>query len=99
MITKTKKLNLSRHELTLGRTIRSIRLCDEVKQIDFATTLGVTQSYLSDLECDRKEISPQKAGQFAEILGYSKKQFIRLALQDSLRRKGLYYSIDLKEAV
>lgn len=99
MITKTsKKINLISGPLTLGKTIRSIRLCDEMKQSDFALRLGVTLSYLSDLECDRKEVSPQKASQFADMLGYSRKQFIRLAVQDSLRRQGLHYEIDVREA-
>ena len=99
MITKTmQKLNNITGDLTLGKAIKSIRLCDEIKQGDFAIKLGVTQSYLSDLENDRKEVSSLKAALFAEILGHSKKQFIRLALQDSLRRKGLHYDIDLRDA-
>jgi len=100
MTTKTMKtLNaITGGELTLGKTIRSIRLCDDITQGDFAKRLKVTQSYLSDLENDRKEVSPQKAAEFAQILGYSKKQFIRLAIQDGLRRKGLNYDIDVRDA-
>jgi len=100
MITRTmKKLNdITGASLTLGKAIRAIRLCEEIKQGEFADTLKVTQSYLSDLENDRKEISPQKAAQFADTLGQSKKQFIRLAIQDGLRRKGLCYEIDIKDA-
>ncbi len=93
-----KKLSVMRGELTLGKAIRSIRLCDKIKQGDFAVLLNVTQSYLSDLENDRKEVSPQKAAAFANLLGYSEKQFIRLALQDSLRRKGFFYEINLRDA-
>ena len=60
--------------------------------------LEVTQSYLSDIENDRKEVSPQKAAEFAKILGYSEKQFIRLAVQDALRRKGFHYEIEIRDA-
>lgn len=84
--------------LTLGRALRSLRLCEEISQSDFAKKLCVTQSYLSDLEHDRKEISPQKAAEFAKILKQSEKQFVRLTLQDLLRRKGLNYEIELHEA-
>jgi transcriptional regulator with XRE-family HTH domain len=99
MATKTmKKLNTLSGNLTLGKTIRAIRLCDEIKQGDFAARLNVTQSYLNDLENDRKEISLQKAAELAEMLGQSKKQFIRLAIQDSLHKKGLYYDIELRDA-
>lgn len=97
-IRATRRLHSMRGDLTLGKAIKSIRLGEEAKQSDFADKLGVTQSYLSDIECDRKEVSPQKACELAKKLGYSKKQFIRLAIQDSLRRKGLHYEIELREA-
>lgn len=84
--------------LTLGEAIRAIRQCDEIKQIDFAKKLGVTKSYLSDLENDRKEVSPKKAAEFARILGDSEKQFVRLAIQDTLERQGLHYEVHLNAA-
>ncbi|MFT3741616.1 MAG: helix-turn-helix transcriptional regulator [Gammaproteobacteria bacterium] len=85
-------------ELTLGKAIRAIRLGEDIKQSDFAKMIHVTQSYLSDLENDRKEVSPQKAAEIARILGYSEKQFIRLAVQDGLRRKGFHYEIEVRDA-
>ena len=84
--------------LTLGKAIRSIRLCEETKQGDFAKRLRVAQSYLSDLENDRKEVSPSKAVEFARILGQSEKQFIRLSLQDALHRQGIEYDVDIRDA-
>lgn len=80
--------------LTLGKAIRAIRLSQDKKQGDFAKQLQVTQSYLSDLENDRKEVSSQKALGFARIL----KQFVRLALQDALHRQGIHYDIELSDA-
>lgn len=46
MITKTmSKLNsITGGELTLGKAIKAIRLCEEINQGDFAKTLEVTQS-------------------------------------------------------
>lgn len=44
------------------------------------------------------EVSPQKAAEFAKILRQSEKQFIRLAVQDALRRKGLNYDIEIRDA-
>ena len=35
---------------SLGKTIKTIRLCDEMTQKQFADFLGITVSYLSDLE-------------------------------------------------
>lgn len=84
--------------LSLGKAIKSIRLSDDFKQGEFAKKLGVTQSYLSDLEHERKEVSAQKSAEFARILGQSEKQFIRLALQDALVRQGFRYEIDIHDA-
>ena len=99
MSTKAAKaLKKMAGDLTLGKALRAIRLSDEMSQGELAAMLEVTQSYLSDLEHDRKEVSPQKAVAFAEILGHSEKQFIRLAIQDSLRRKGLPYEVEIRDA-
>ena len=84
--------------LTLGKAISAIRKADEITQANFATTLGVSTQYLCDLEHDRKEVSPQKAATFAHKIGYSEKQFVRLAIQDTLARQGMNYLVELKEA-
>ena len=84
--------------LTLGRTLRSIRLGEEDSQTDFAKKLGVSVQYLCDLEHDRKIVSPKKAKNFAKIVGYSQEQFIALAIQDSLERDGIYMLVELKAA-
>lgn len=68
--------------LTLGDSINSIRLCDELTLKEFAEKLGISASYLSDIEHGRKFVSPKKAYEYAEKLGYSSTEFVRLALQD-----------------
>lgn len=84
---------------SLGKTIRTIRLCDEETLKKFSETLGVTVSYLSDLENDRKIVSPKKAYEYAEKLGYSTKEFVRLALQDEanqfMEEKGFHANVML----
>ncbi len=84
---------------SLGKTIKTIRLCDEMTQKQFADILGVTVSYLSDLENGRKIASPKKAYEYAETLGYSAKEFVRLALQDEtnsfMATKGLHANVML----
>jgi transcriptional regulator with XRE-family HTH domain len=81
--------------LTLGMVIRSTRLGEEMTQAGFARLLGVTPSYLCDLEKDRKSVSPARAARFAKALGYSERQYVRLALQDALRRAGLSYTVEI----
>ena len=99
MSIKAKKyLESENGPLTLGRTIRSIRLAEEESQIDFSKKLGVSTQYLCDLEHDRKIVSPKKAKNFAIILGYSQEQFIALAIQDSLVHDGIHLLVELKAA-
>lgn len=75
--------------LTLGRFIASIRKGEGMDLLTFGKLLGISRSHLSDLENGRKPVSAELAAQYAKKLGYSEKQFIRLALQDSLNRQGL----------
>lgn len=91
-------LEKERGRLTLGRTIRSIRLGEGESQTNFALKLGVSNQYLCDLEHDRKNVSPKKAQHFAVVLGYSQAQFIMLAIQDSLEHDGIHMEVALKAA-
>ncbi|OGT49019.1 MAG: hypothetical protein A3E82_08755 [Gammaproteobacteria bacterium RIFCSPHIGHO2_12_FULL_38_11] len=82
-------------KLTLGRLIWAIRQADEISQVDFAKQLFITKQHLCDIERGRKPISPKLAAKYAEILGYSKAQFIRLALQDLVDRDGLNVQVEI----
>jgi transcriptional regulator with XRE-family HTH domain len=86
-ITKTK--------LTLGKLIFAIRQSDEISQVDFAEKLKITKQHLCDIEHERKSIGPKLAAKYAKILGYSKEQFIRLALQDLVDREGLNVEVEI----
>lgn len=86
---------LTDDKLTLGKLLWSIRKCDEISQVEFAETLGVTKQHLCDIEHGRKSVSPKLAAKYAEILGYSADQFIRLSLQDLVDRDGLDVTIDV----
>jgi transcriptional regulator with XRE-family HTH domain len=82
-------------KLTLGKLIWAIRQADEVSQVDFANKLGITKQHLCDIEHNRKSVSPKLAARYAKILGYSKEQFIRLALQDLVDREGLNVQVEI----
>ena len=98
MSTKAKKYleKLNKGSLTLGQLINSIRLSENYSQVRFAEVLGISKSHLCDIEKGRKSISPQKAAEYADILGYSPVQFIKLAIQDDLTKSGLKYKVDIK---
>jgi transcriptional regulator with XRE-family HTH domain len=97
---KTKKTlkeieNITKIQLSFGKLILAIRKADELSQIDFATKLKISRQHLCDIEHERKSVSPKLASKYAEILGYSKKQFIRLALQNLVDREGLNVQVEI----
>lgn len=98
LVAKLNKINGANE--SLGKTIRTIRLCDEKTLKDFAEIMDVKVSYLSDLENDRKIVSPKTAYAYAETLGYSTKEFVRLALQDEankfMEEKGFHANVMLE---
>lgn len=83
---------------TLGDYILSIRQGEEITQTEFARLLGISRHNLCDIEHNRRFISPRMAVQFANKLGYSEKQFVRLCLQDMLNREGLALRVELENA-
>ena len=81
--------------ITLGALIEAIRQGEEETQTEFAGRLGISKSHLCDIEKERKLVSPERAARFAELLGYSPEQFVRLALQDTVSRAGLHYTVQV----
>jgi antitoxin HigA-1 len=74
---------------TLGNTLNAIRLSDELTQREFSAKLEISTQHLSDIENERRWVSPEKAQEFAKKLGYLAEDFVQLALQDSLNRVGI----------
>lgn len=83
---------------TFGDHILAIRQGEEMTQAAFAKQLGVSRHYLCDIERNRRYVSPKTAAEFAEKLGYSSKQLVRLCLQDMLNRDGLDLLVDIQSA-
>ena len=104
MITKETKASLDFIEsitgskLTFANNLLAIRQGEGITQNEFAKQLGITRQYLCDIENGRRFVSPKMAAEYAEILGYSKNQFVRLCLQDQLDRDGLGVIIDVQDA-
>lgn len=83
---------------TLGDYLLAIRQGEESSQVDFSKQLGISRQNLCDIEHNRRFISPKMAAEFAEKLGYSARQFVRLCLQDLLNRDGLALLVDVQDA-
>lgn len=81
--------------LTFGQMIKSLRLADEVAQVDLASRMGVSRAYLCDVEQGRRPVSVERAAQFAKVMGYSETQFIAAALDDQLREAGVDARVEL----
>ena len=79
--------------LTLTNLLLAHRQGEELSQAEFARLLGISKSHLSDIECGRKAISPDRAARFARALELSEAQFVRLALQDIVDRAGLRFKV------
>jgi transcriptional regulator with XRE-family HTH domain len=84
--------------LTLGKFLQSIRLGEEMSQVEFADQLGISKSHLCDIEKGRKLVSPERAVIFSKILNYSPEQFVRLSLQDQVEKAGLKFKIKIEAA-
>ena len=81
------------YSATLSKFLYAIRKCDEMTQLEFATLLGISKPYLCDVERGRGIVSPKMAAIFAEKLGYSSLQFVRIALQDELKGSDLHMTL------
>ncbi len=84
--------------LTIGGLLEAIRLGEEVSQVDFASTLGISRAQLCDIEKGRRNVSVNRAAAWARMLGYSETQFIRLALEQMVADAGLKVKITVEAA-
>ncbi len=84
--------------LTFGNFLESIRKGMEMSPAEFAAKLEISKSHLCDVERGRKVVSAERAARWAELLGYSSRQFVELALQAELERAGLSYRVRLTAA-
>jgi transcriptional regulator with XRE-family HTH domain len=84
--------------LTLGMALKATREGEGLSQAEFARKLGLSRSHLCDIEKGRKPVSAARAAAFARVLGYSERQYVRLALQDELTRAGLAMQVEIRTA-
>ena len=82
--------------VSFGDLVSSFRMCDEMNQAEFAQVLGVTESYLSDIENGEEILSPETAAAWAATIGYPATVFVECALQDQLDRAGLKMNVHVE---
>lgn len=81
---------------TLGNTIQAIRLSREMTQKELAQQLDISPQQLSDIENERKGVSPSKAREFAEKLGHLPERFVQLVFEDMLVKSGMDWEVTVK---
>lgn len=75
--------------VSFGEMLSSVRYSDGFTQKDFAKKLKISQQDLCDIEKGRKNVSVERAVQFAELLNDSPEVFVEYVIQDQLYRAGL----------
>jgi len=82
--------------LSLGDFIKSLRESEGLSQTEFALKLKISRANLCDIEKNRKLVSPERSARFAKVLNYPENFFVKLSLDDILRKSKLNYHIELK---
>lgn len=85
-------------EMTFGSLLRSLRMSDDITQVDLAKKLKISKQFLSDVEHDRKNIGIDFAKKVADVMGYSIEPLLELIIKDQLKKSNLKYSVYLKKA-
>ncbi len=85
-------------EMTFGGLVHSLRMSDEITQVELAKRVGVSKQFLSDVEHNRKDVGIAFAKKISDALGYSIEPLIELLIRDQLRRQHLNYIVELKNA-
>ena len=81
--------------LTFGEALESYRIGEEISQLDMAKKIGISAQSLCDIEKGRRIPSPKRAAKIAQVLGEPEIFWIKLALQDSLRKENLNFNVSL----
>lgn len=85
-------------KMTFGGLVRSLRISDEISQIELAKKLEVSKQFLSDVEHNRKDVGISFAKKVASVLGYSLEPLLELLIRQQLKRQHLNYIVELKKA-
>jgi transcriptional regulator with XRE-family HTH domain len=81
---------------SFGDLIATFRMCDEMNEEEFARVVGVSESYVRDVEACREVVSPAQAAAWARAVGYFETEFVRRLLQDQLDAAGLQMCVSVE---
>jgi len=101
MTTKAKKKSkamrvlekLNKGPLTFGQLMMSIREGKKLSQEEFGQLLGLAKQKVCDFEKERRLPSPEKAAEYARMLGYIPESFAKIVIEAEIRRIGLKLNV------
>lgn len=100
MSTNTKKYlkKITGEELNFANMIHSLRMADEVSQVELADMVGISKGIMCDIEKGRRLPTIDQAKNMAEALGYPIQGFIAILFQDQLKKANLNLTVSLDDA-
>jgi DNA-binding XRE family transcriptional regulator len=81
--------------LTFGEALESYRIGEEISQSGMARKIGISAQSLCDIEKGRRIPTPKRAARIARVIGEPEMFWVKLALQDSLRKENLNFNVSL----
>ena len=81
--------------LTFGEALESYRIGEEISQAAMAKRIGISAQSLCDIEKGRRIPTPKRAAKIAQVIGEPEMFWIKLALQDELRKENLNFDVSL----
>lgn len=78
--------------------VKGFRTREDLTQDELAKKLGVTKSYISNLENKRDQVTLEQAIKFAAKLGEPIEVWAQVALQDMVTRAGIEAVVDLRKS-
>jgi len=100
MITKsTRQLNKIRKKtLLFNELLHSLRIAEEMSQVELAALTGTTKSKICDFEKGRRTPTLEIAAKLAKALGHSEVLFITKLIQEQLKRANLNVKVIIEAA-
>lgn len=93
-----KELEKEYGPLSFGEALESYRLGEEMPQSQMAKKIGISAQSLCDIEKGRRIPTPKRAARIAAVIGEPEIFWIKLAMQDGLRKENLNFNVTLSPA-
>ena len=80
---------------SFGRILEAVRAAEGLTQDEFGDKLGLTRGRVCDYEKGRRMVTPKMAAAIAKQFGYDPARFIAFAIEESLAKDGLNYTVQI----